>query len=149
MQRASVALILALAFCGIAVSAYLAGHEASGTPLICNVEGLSDCNTVVASEYSHLWGISLASYGLLFYTMLFVLAAFELVLANQVLRRLLQLFALAGIAASLYSVYTQLFIIHARCVYCFISAVLTVLILLLASVVEPLPRVRKRMAATA
>jgi len=143
MKRLSVVLILALAFCGIAVSSYLAESEKNGQPLICNVENLSGCNTVVSSAYSHIFGISLADFGLLFYTLVFVFAAIELALFNQVLRRVLQLFALVGILTSLYSIYIQVFIIEALCIYCIFSAILTFLILLLASVIEPI-RIKKQ-----
>lgn len=143
MKRWSVGAILILSFCGIAVSAYLAQSEATGNALICDIQSLSGCNAVVTSEYSRIFGISLADFGLLFYAILFVAAAFELVLFNWVLRRLLQLFALVGIIASLYSVYTQVFIINALCIYCLTSALLTFLILIGASLIEPL---RQRLA---
>lgn len=139
MKRVGVVCILILAFLGIADSAYLATQEANGNPLLCDLgEKLSGCNTVVASEYSHLFGISLANFGLLFYTILFVLASFELLLFNQMLRRALQAFSIIGLCVSLYSVYTQVFIIKATCIYCLASALITLLVLLIASAIEPL-----------
>jgi uncharacterized membrane protein len=147
MKRASIVLILVSAFCGIAVSAYLAQHETSGAPLICNIQNLSGCNVVVASPYSSIFGVPLADFGLLFYTMLFVLAAFELALVDQLLRRVLQVFAVVGIMASLYSIYIQAIIIQQLCIYCMTSALLTLLILLSASTIEPLRR-RARVFAT-
>ncbi len=137
MKRFGIVLILLLAFGGIANSAYLVQHETDGTPLICNVQSLSGCNEVVSSAYSHIGSVSLAQLGLLFYTIMFVIAAFELILFNQLLRRSLQLFAVLGILSSLYSVYTQVYIIQALCIYCMVSAVLTLLILTLASFIEP------------
>ncbi|MFA7302241.1 MAG: vitamin K epoxide reductase family protein [Candidatus Paceibacterota bacterium] len=144
MKRFGVVLVLVLAFCGIAVSAYISQSEAAGVPLICNVQSFSDCNVVVASAYSRLFGISLADFGLLFYTVLFVVAAFELVLFNQLLRRIIQGLALVSIIFSVYSVYTQAFLIRALCIYCLTSAVITIFIFIFASVIEPLRKNAER-----
>src|SRR5450756_2536745 len=96
MKRVGVVLILILAFAGLADSAYLAQHEASGTPLLCNIQNLSGCNIVANSQYSHIFGIPTAEFGVLFYSILFVLAALELVIFDRLLRRVLQGFALIG-----------------------------------------------------
>lgn len=149
MKRWAVGLILVLAFLGIANSAYLAQQEATSAPLLCNLgESLSGCNAVAASEYSRLFGISLANFGLLFYTILFVLAAFELVLYNQLLRKVLQVFSVVGFCFSLYSTYVQIFIIDALCIYCLASAFITLLVLILASSIEPLRAKRAQPAAS-
>ncbi|OGG48843.1 hypothetical protein A3G63_02095 [Candidatus Kaiserbacteria bacterium RIFCSPLOWO2_12_FULL_52_8] len=138
MKRAGVVLILVLAFFGIADSAYLAQHETTGLPLLCNIESLTGCNVVVSSAYSQFLGVPLADLGLIFYTVLFVVAAFEIALFNQSLRRGLQVLAVIGIVTSLYSVYTQVFLINALCIYCLVSASITILVLVLASFIEPL-----------
>lgn len=136
-KRAAIILILILSFFGIADAAYVAQHEASGSPLLCNIQSLSGCNVVVGSHYSYVFGISLAVYGMLFYGIIFVLSALELVIIDQLLRRVLQALALFGIVVSLYSVVLQAFVIHAYCVYCLGSVVVTVLILVFASLIEP------------
>jgi uncharacterized membrane protein len=138
MKRIGVVAILLLAFCGLADSAYIAQHEASGTPLLCNIQSLTGCNIVANSPYTHLFGIPLAEYGVLFYGILFVLAALELVLFDQLLRRMLQLLAVAGVAASLYFSFVQVFLIGALCIYCDISAGIALLVLVLASFIEPI-----------
>jgi len=138
MKRIAVVVILLLAFCGLADAAYLAQHVASGTPVICNIgQGLSNCNTVIQSQYSKLFGIPLADLGVFFYGVLFILAAVELVLSDRFLRRVLQLASLVGILASLYFVFLQSFVIHAFCEYCLTSAGITLLILFFASFIEP------------
>lgn len=148
MKRAGVVCILALAFCGMAVSAYIAQQEISGAPLICDISSLSGCNVVVDSPYSHVFGISLAQLGLLFYTILFVVAAFELVFFNQALRRILQMFAVFGIISSIYSVITQAFFIRAYCIYCLASVLITILVLVCASMIEPIWKKRVSSATT-
>ena len=138
MKRAGVVGILVLAFFGLANSAYLAEREASGEPLICTIENFSGCNIVTASEYSKLFGIPLAQYGVLFYGILFVLAALELVIFDKLLRRVLQAVSFIGVIFSLYFVFVQVFFIGAFCIYCLTSAVIAFLILVFASFIEPI-----------
>ena len=137
MKRFGVVLILICAFCGMADSAYLTQSENNGTPLLCNINGFSGCNIVASSPYSHLLGIPLSEYGLLFYGALFVLSALELALFDRVLRRAIQWVALAGILASLYFTFLQVFVINALCVYCLASALLALLISIFAWFIEP------------
>lgn len=138
MKRIGVVLILFLAFFGLADSAYLAQHELNGTPLICNIQNFSGCNIVANSSYSHVFGVPLSEFGVLFYAILFVLAALELVLFDRLLRRVLQGVSILGAIASLYFTSLQIFVIGAFCIYCAASAVITILVLLLASLIEPM-----------
>lgn len=140
MKRAGIILILFLAFCGLADSAYLTQHELSGTPLICNIGNLSGCNIVAASQYSRIFGIPLAEFGVLFYCIIFVLAALELVLFDQLLRRVLQAASLIGLLSSLYFTFVQIFFIGAFCIYCTASALITLFIFILATRIEPIRR---------
>lgn len=140
MKRAGVAAILVLAFFGLADSVYLAQHEATGTPLLCTIENLSGCNIVAQSPYSDFMGIPLSEYGVLFYTIVFILAALELVIFDQLLRRVLQGLSLIGIVASVIFTMIQVFVIQALCVYCILSALITLLIFSIASFLEPVDR---------
>jgi len=144
MKRLAVWAIVFFAFCGLANSAYLTQSEQNGTPLLCNIEHLNGCNIVAASPYSHLFGISLAEYGLFFYAIVFFIAAMELVLVDQLLRRTLQALALAGFIASLYFTFLQVFIIKALCVYCMGSAALALFIFVAASYIEPVRTVLRK-----
>lgn len=140
MKRVGVVLILFFAFFGMADSAYLTQHELSGTPLLCNIGNLSGCNVVASSQYSHIFGIPLAEFGILFFSVVFVLAALEIVLFDQLLRRALQALSLIGLLSSLYFTFVQAFLIGAFCIYCFASALSTLLIFIFASLLEPLRR---------
>lgn len=142
-KRAGVILIMVLAFCGVANSAYLVQSEASGTPLICNIQNLSGCNIVAASEYSHIFGVSLAQYGLLFYSIVFVLAALELVIFDRLLRRVLQALSIVGLIVSIYFTLVQIFLINALCIYCLISAAIALLIFICATRIEPVRKDRE------
>lgn len=140
MKRVGVVLILILAFFGLADSIYLTQSELSGTPLLCNIQNLSGCNIVATSQYSYVFGIPLAEFGILFYAVLFILAALEIVLYDQLLRRALQGIALIGIIASLYFTFIQIFVIGAFCIYCFASAFIALFIFVLATLIEPVRR---------
>lgn len=138
MKRMGVVAILFLAFCGLADSAYILESEKTGTPLLCNIQNLSGCNIVANSQYSHIFGISLSEYGVMFYALLFVLAALELVLFDRFLRRVIQVLSFMGFIGSLYFAFVQVFLIRAICIYCAASGIITVFVLILASKLEPL-----------
>ena len=140
MKKVSVVLILVLAFFGLADSAYLAQHQLNGTPLLCDIQNFSGCNVVASSQYSQIFGIPLAEFGVLFYSVLFVLAALELILFDQLLRRALQTISLVGVLASLYFTSIQVFVIKAFCIYCFASALIALFIFVLATLIEPIRR---------
>jgi len=140
MKRAGVALILLLAFFGLADSFYLAQHELNGTPLLCTVQNLSDCNVVATSQYSRIFGVPLSELGILFYSIMFVLAALELVIFDQLLRRVLQALSLVGVLSSLYFTFVQILVINAFCIYCLASTLTALLIFVLASFIEPIKK---------
>lgn len=140
MKRTWVFILSFLAFCGLADSAYLAQHEISGTPLVCTIKGLTDCNVVATSAYSHIFGVPTAVLGVAFYALLFIVAALELVVSHRPLRRMIQALALTGLVASLYFVGVQIFAIHAYCVYCLTSALIELIIFIIAFFIEPMPR---------
>ena len=140
MKRIGVVLVLVLAFFGLADSVYLTQHELNGTPLLCNIQNLSGCNIVASSQYSHVFGIPLAEFGILFYSIIFVLAALEIIIFDQLLRRALQAVSFVGVLFSLYFTGIQVFVIGAFCIYCFASALIALFIFILASLIEPLRR---------
>jgi len=143
MKRAGVVSILILAFCGLSDSVYLAQNEVSGAPLLCSVENLSGCNIVAASQYAHLFGIPLAEYGAIFYALIFIVAALELVFFDQLLRRVLQALSLVGILVSLYLTGIEMFVIHAWCIYCIASALISLLIFVFSCLIEPMRKNKK------
>ena len=143
MKRAGVVLILFFAFLGLSDSIYLAQNEAGNIPLICNVETLSGCNIVATSQYSHFLGISIAEYGVIFYAFIFVVAALEIVVFDRLLRRILQGVSLLGVIASTYLTFLEIFVIRALCIYCLVSAGIALVVLVFASLIEPVKRAAK------
>lgn len=132
MRNALVAILLLLSFFGIADSWYLADHAFSGTELTCDVQGLGECNTVAASAYSWFMGLPLAFYGVIFYAMVFALAAAYVALRTRAIARTLVLVSFIGAVLSVYFLYLQVAVIKAVCMYCLTSAALSFLALVAA-----------------
>lgn len=141
--RTWVLVLLVLSFLGVADASYLAQHAVTGTPLLCDVQNISGCNAVATSPYSRIFGVPIAVYGVIFYGLVFVLSALELVIYDQLLRRILQGIAGLGFIASLYFILVQFFLIGAFCIYCLLSAIIAVVMLACATRIEPLPSLRQ------
>lgn len=127
-----VAALLVLSFLGIADSWYLASSALTGSPLVCTINGLSGCNIVEQSVYSHLFGIPLGLYGVVFYGLMFIVAALLLTLSSRRAHLLLVIFGGVGLIASLVFVGIQVFIIKALCIYCLASAVIAFFVFLIS-----------------
>ena len=131
------------ALAGLFVSAYLWLYKLGviGT-LSCGTGG---CETVQLSPQSRFMGIEVAAIGFAGYALLLLLtlASLQPKWANSV--RLLQVIALLGAGAvlfTLYLKYLELFVIHAICRWCVASAVLIVVFFTL--IVLELRRVRRQ-----
>ena len=124
--------MLGLALIGIADAFYYSHSVYTGQQLWCP-SPLDGCNLVAGSPYARIVGIPLGYFGLVYYLYMFALVA---LLAYDPLSRGLRLgallHALKGFSASVYFMYLQIAYIHAFCIYCVLSAVLTVLFLVTA-----------------
>src|SRR4051812_36052942 len=98
---------------GIADSLYLAEHALTKTALSCGIGSgaLTGCNVVAQSEYSHIFGIPLGVYGLVFYTAVFVLSFIARKDPTLRIKKLLLLAGTLGMLLSLYFLWLQVFII--------------------------------------
>ena len=125
------AISLALALGGIAVSAYLTLVHYRDDLLVCAVGG---CHTVQKSPYAEIEGIPVAILGL---------GMFVVMTALLIVRRLRPAWAdtitlatfglaLAGAVFAVYLTYLELFVIHAVCQWC----VLTAIVIWLLTIVE-------------
>lgn len=122
------ALVLGLSFLGIADAWYLAKSAIMDTPLVCGIEHLDGCNVVAQSVYSHLFGIPLGVYGVVFYALVFILAALALWRAHAFITRSLFYLGVVGLVASIIFEGIQIFLIQAICIYCLGSAIIAVFI---------------------
>jgi uncharacterized membrane protein len=123
--------MLVLALIGIADAFYVAQGSYTGRPLWCAI--VDGCNIVAQSPFARIFGVPLSYFGLAFYVSMFGLAA---LLAfdpfSRGLRLGVLLYTAMGVSYSIYGMYLQLVAIQAVCIYCLISAVTTVLLLMAA-----------------
>lgn len=121
-----VVLFLIFSGTGFLDASYLTTKHYLGTPINCSL--FNGCDTVTRSAYSMIAGLPVALFGVLYYLVVFILAMsyvdtgranffFAAVLATPL-----------GFFASLWFAYLQIFVIHALCLYCLISATMSTLL---------------------
>ncbi len=119
--------ILVLSLAGMGVSGYLAFVEVNQIEAVCGPVGA--CNIVQSSAYAKILGVPIAVLGLAYYLAVIALWASlrtGLPLRTRQLAALgLIAVALAGTLFSIYLTTLELFVIHAICLWCLSSAVLT------------------------
>lgn len=117
------AISLALALSGIAVSAYLTLVHYRDDLLVCAVGG---CHTVQKSPYAEMAGVPVALMGLGMFAVMTVLFLIRRARPAWVDTITLVTFglALAGAVFAIYLTYLELFVIHAVCQWCVLTAIL-------------------------
>jgi uncharacterized membrane protein len=127
-------LMLVFAALGIADAFYDSYAVYTGQLLWCPPP-IDGCNTVANSPYARVFGVPLGYLGVVFYLVMFALAALLLFDPfSRGLRLGALVYAALGVSGSIYFMYIQFAFIHAFCIYCSISAVLTLLLLIAAVV---------------
>ncbi len=124
--------IVLISLVGLFVAVYLLlYHLGYYGVLVC---GTGSCETVQTSKYARFLGQPVPLWGTLWYAGMLVLAFLGLgpAAGRSWAAGLLALGAMGGLLFSAYLTGVELFILHAVCLWCVISAVLTVLIFLLA-----------------
>jgi uncharacterized membrane protein len=128
----TITVMLALALIGIADAFYDSYAIYNGQLLWCPPP-IDGCNTVAASPYARILGVPLGYLGLAFYLGMFGLAAWlRFEPFSRSLRWVALLYTAAGLGASMYFFYVQRTYIHAFCIYCLISGILTLLLFIAA-----------------
>jgi uncharacterized membrane protein len=124
--------MLALALLGICVAFYDAYALYNSQALWCPPP-INGCNEVANSPYARIYNLPVGYYGVVYYLYMFGLAA---LLAFEPYSRALRFAALAysalGVGFSIYFAYLQIAFIHAFCIYCLVSAVTTLLLVVAA-----------------
>lgn len=121
-----------VALVGLFVAMYLALYKAGaiGT-LACGTGG---CETVQLSQWSVLLGVSVATWGVGFYALVFALAfagTTERFAGSRPLALSMLLLTGWGVLFSAWLTYLELFVIHAICWWCVVSAVIAVALFVL------------------
>lgn len=110
---------LASAFVGFLDSAYLSVKHFIGSPVTCGF--FTGCDIVTSSSYSAIAGIPIALIGALYYLTWVILGVWYLDSRNSLFFTFLPLTSV-GFLASLILIGIQVFVIHAICLYCVLSA---------------------------
>ncbi|MBS1195597.1 MAG: Vitamin epoxide reductase [Actinobacteria bacterium] len=119
-----------LGLAGLAVAAYLAFVETSGTEAVCGPVG--NCNTVQQSEWARVLGVHIGVIGVVGYAL--VLAAWAVArfargpLADWA-RVALFAGAVVGTGFSIYLTFLEPFVIGATCLWCLSSAVIVTVLM--------------------
>jgi uncharacterized membrane protein len=124
--------MLALALLGLAVAFYDSYALYNRQALWCPPP-INGCNEVANSPYARIFDLPVGYFGVVYYLYMFFLAG---LLAFDPFSRGLRFGAVAyaalGVSFSIYFMYLQINFIHALCIYCIISAVTTLLLLIAA-----------------
>ncbi len=109
------ATIVALA--GVGVAGYLTWVHFDDAALVCVAGG--GCETVQESEYAEIAGVPVAALGLVAYSIVLGLVAWD----SPAARLAAATIALVGLLFSMYLLVLQLFVIDAVCVWCMVNDV--------------------------
>lgn len=127
--------IALLALLGLLVAAYLALYKAGaiGT-LAC---GVGSCETVQLSRWATLLGVPVALWGVAYYAVLLGVALLALQ-GSYAESRVVSLALLTltgwGVVFSAWLTYLELFVIHAICQWCVVSAILVTIAFIVACI---------------
>ena len=116
-----------LGMVGIGISAYLAYVHYKEVEPVCLP--ITDCNAVLSSHYSAIWGVPLSILGLLMYIVLTILGFWHLRKRNEgqaVMALGIYTVALSGTLFSAYLYYLEIFVIQAFCTWCIASSLVMV-----------------------
>lgn len=115
-------------FLGFADATFLTVEHYLGTPIPCSI--LGGCDIVTNSVYAQVGPVPLALLGSLYYLTLVILSIVYLDSKKDVAMKSASYMTVVGFLASLVFVYLQIFIIHALCLYCMISALISLVLFL-------------------
>lgn len=112
--------LIIVSFIGFLDASYLTVAHYGGIDLTCTI--LKGCEEVTTSEYSVIFGVPLALLGVFYYLTVLLLSLIYFDTKNRFILKIIPPLTVAGLFASAWFVYLQLFVIKAICEYCMISA---------------------------
>ena len=121
---------IVLSVAGVVDAGYLFYTHRKKKPLVCPLD--HPCDVVTESKWSHMVGVRNETLGLLYYVLLFVgiLVTFAVPAYASLLFKLLFFGTMGGFLFSLFLIYLQIAVIKNYCLYCMISAALSLLLFL-------------------
>ena len=112
--------ILVVSILGFFDAAYLTIQHYTQFTLPCTIT--HGCDLVTKSVYSSILGVPVALLGALYYLVIFLATYIILETKKTEYLRFVAIATIAGFLFSAWFVYLQLFVIHAICQYCMLSA---------------------------
>ena len=141
------AVFLVVAFLGFMDASYLAAKHYLGSPVTCKAFG-GGCKNVTDSKFATILGVPVALLGSFYYLSVLALSLLYLDKGNKKTLDFLSRYVFVGMAASIYFVFLQAFVIKYWCAYCLGSAATATLLFTAGIVylcqpkpVEPVPPV--------
>jgi uncharacterized membrane protein len=120
---------LVLCVIGLGISIYLTyEHYTGNKTLACSENGKVNCAKVTTSQWSHIGGVPVAVFGLIFFVGMTVLCL-PWVWRFPQLDALRVLGVIVGIGSALYLVWIELFKVDAICLWCTGVHIITLLLL--------------------
>jgi uncharacterized membrane protein len=124
--------MLVYALIGMSIAIYDCYMIYTGQLLWCPPP-IDGCNTVAYSPDGRIYGVPIGFFGVVFYSIMFALAALLAFRPSSRSLRLVVLFYTGmGVCGSIAFMILDITVIKAFCIYCLISGILTVLLLLSA-----------------
>lgn len=117
--------IFAISVGGLLVSGYLLVAYVFDGPIVCNAAG--GCDVIRESDFSYIFGLPTPLYGIIFYLTLGILSVLWVPENRKLLRMPLALLTLIGLLVSAGLTYIEAFVVQAWCVWCVVSAILSLL----------------------
>ncbi|KKS01475.1 MAG: hypothetical protein UU54_C0004G0023 [Candidatus Yanofskybacteria bacterium GW2011_GWA2_41_22] len=125
--------LIAVSLIGLADSSYLAAKHYLGSPINCSI--FNGCEVVTTSPYSVILGVPVALFGVLYYFSFLLLTILYLDSKNEKTLEFAARFSIVGVAASIWFLFLQIFIIKALCLYCLISTTTSATLFVLGLIV--------------
>jgi len=129
IPKTLVLLVIVLAVIGLGVATYLTIEHLRGETPDCSV--LEGCQAVLSSKYAEVGPIPTGVFGVFYYSTIIILAVLYLGYGNLVMMKLLGWLSAVGFVVSILLIYVQMGIIHAMCIYCMTSALVSILIFII------------------
>lgn len=118
--------LIVLSILGIINAFYLYYKHKKKDVLACPLN--SNCNAVINSKWSSMFGIKTEVLGLFFFIFVITTAFILYIKYSQYLKNLLLLVSLFSVLFSIYLIYLQKYVIKEYCFYCIINALIIFLI---------------------
>ncbi|HEY4503077.1 MAG TPA: vitamin K epoxide reductase family protein [Candidatus Paceibacterota bacterium] len=127
--------VFILGLAGFMVARHIYNHKKAGILLVCPIR--FDCNTVVNSDYSKIFGIPVEILGMIYYIVISLSHLPFIFMSDSVPLAFVNVPLIASAAAFIFSVYligVQIFALKKGCSWCFVSAFISTVIFIVTLV---------------